>query len=171
MKFRKKTDVRRAGASLVATLPNANPPLIWRFDLERNHTFTLAMQGQDQEWELGVTSIKGEFHPVARFPERDDAEEAMASIGALLRNGGEWGSILGVLKLVAILIVLFAVAAVGTHFVLRRDMAQHSAVTATPAPVAPIQVAPPKPETPPVAPPMPPSGISLPADEVLKPPN
>jgi hypothetical protein len=72
-----QSDVHVAGSTLVATFANANPPLIWKFDLARNHSFTIALHGEDgDDWELGVTSPKGEFYPVARFASREDADEA-----------------------------------------------------------------------------------------------
>lgn len=117
MPLGKKPDVRRVGSSLIATFNKANPPLVWRFDLDRNHSFTFALQGQDHEWELGVTSVKGEFHPVARFPVREDAEEAFASISRILaRNSGGAG---GVLKTLGILLLLFVTAAGVTTLVTR----------------------------------------------------
>jgi hypothetical protein len=70
------TRIRRDGDTLTARLPRANPPLLWRFDLQHNHSFTLALRGADGDWELGITSLKGEFYPVARFASRADADEA-----------------------------------------------------------------------------------------------
>jgi len=80
------TTARRVKTSLVATLPKANPPVIWRFDLERNHSFTLALQGDNHDWDLGVTSAKGDFHPIAHFSLRADAEEAFARISKVLEG-------------------------------------------------------------------------------------
>jgi hypothetical protein len=176
---RKNLDVRRVKTSLVATFAKANPPLIWRFDLDRNHSFTLALQGDDQEWELGVTSPKGEFNPIARFPSREDAEEALASVGAILSKGSfSWVASLfktiGIGALVGVIILL------GLSLVAR--MAQTHVAPPAPAPVVQGSVAPPPLSPPPAAPapilnpasptsaPAPTGGIPMPADDVLKPP-
>ena len=78
--MKKRTEAKCNGLMLTAGFHAANPPLIWRFDLERNHSFTLALQGEEGDWELGVTSPKGEFYPVVHFLAREDAEEAFATI-------------------------------------------------------------------------------------------
>ena len=75
---KKSVTAKLVGPNLVASFPTANPPLIWRFDLERNHSFTLALQGENSDWEFGVTSPKGEFYSIAHFQSREAAEEAFA---------------------------------------------------------------------------------------------
>jgi len=80
----KKTEAKCNGMMLTAGFHGANPPLIWRFDLERNHSFTLALQGEEGDWELGVTSPKGDFYSVVHFLAREDAEEAFAKIEKIL---------------------------------------------------------------------------------------
>lgn len=176
MALQKKTNVRRDGSSLIATFPNANPPLIWRFDLERNHSFTVAMQGQDNEWELGVTSVKGEFHPVARFPMREDAEEAFETVSVSLAEGkGGWVS--SGLKFVGMCVLLFVLSA-GVAILVQEVAGQNSPVeqpvTATAKasveqPSAQDTATPPTP--PPTAPAEAPKGVPLSADDVLKPPS
>jgi hypothetical protein len=168
----RKPDVRRVRSSLVATLSRANPPLIWRFDLDRNHSFTLALQGQDNEWELGVTSPKGEFNPIARFPARDDAEEALAAIGKELGRGRlSW--VLGFLKMLALLMFLLFLAVLGWSLLLRmaaqrpiRIQAPQQSMETVPALPAPPPVAAAPPAAPAVT-----NGVPLPADEVLQPPK
>ena len=80
----KSVQAKLVGNTLVATFRKSNPNLIWNFDLERNHSFTLALQGEDGDFELGVTSPKGEFYPVARFASREDAEEAFSAVQKIL---------------------------------------------------------------------------------------
>lgn len=135
MHARRNLDVRRVGASLVATFAKANPPLIWRFDLERNHSFTLALQGDDNEWELGVTSPKGEFTPVARFPLREDGEEALARVGAVLAKG-RLGWVGGFLKTLGIAVLAFLIVLLGLSAVMR-------SASAPPHPEAPVVQTPP----------------------------
>jgi cbb3-type cytochrome oxidase subunit 3 len=163
MTFGKKLDVRRVKSSLVATLSKANPPLIWRFDLERNHSFTLALQGQDNEWELGVTSPRGEFNPVARFPLREDAEEALAAIGRELAKGRlRWVGCL--LKAIGVLALLFFIAVLVWSIVLRTSQNRLTQLDTPPeqAQAGSEPVSPPPPEVK--------NGIPLPADQVLQPP-
>ncbi len=99
----------KVGSTLVASFPSANPPLVWRFDLERNHTFTLALQGDDGEWELGMTSQKGEFYPVARFNHREEADLAMQKIErVLMRRSGSWKQrFLWFFAIVGVVLILF----------------------------------------------------------------
>jgi hypothetical protein len=170
MTFGKKLDVRRVRSSLVATLSKANPPLIWRFDLDRNHSFTLALQGQDNEWELGVTSPKGEFSPIARFPMREDAEEALAAIGGQLAKGRlSW--VIGFLKLLGIFALLLFMAILGWSILLRMAQPRLAQMQAPQeqgqeVPPALLPDVAPAPSPPPVTK----NGIPLPADEVLQPP-
>lgn len=160
MAFGKKPDVRRVKSSLVATLSKANPPLIWRFDLERNHSFTLALQGQDNEWELGVTSPRGEFNPVARFPLREDAEEALAAIGGELAKGRlRWVG--GFLKIIGMLALLLFIGAVVWSSFLRMSQHRLAQLESQQQVQAPQR---------PTGPSATQNGIPLPADEVLKPP-
>ena len=80
----KTTEAKCDGLMLTVGFPTANPPLIWRFDLERNHSFTLSLQGEEGDWELGVTSPKGDFYPVAHFVAREEADDALAKVGKAL---------------------------------------------------------------------------------------
>ncbi len=68
------------GHTLIAAFRTSHPPLIWQFDLEKNHSFTVALQGEEGDLELGVTSPRGEFYPIAHFTDREDAEEAFARV-------------------------------------------------------------------------------------------
>lgn len=112
----KKTEAKCNGMMLTAGFHGANPPLIWRFDLERNHSFTLALQGEEGDWELGVTSPKGDFYSVVHFLAREDAEEAFAKIEKILsRKSGAFSTIckaliavLGLAATVVLGVLLFA---------------------------------------------------------------
>jgi hypothetical protein len=66
--------------TLVATFRSSNPPTVWRMDLEKNHSFAVAIQKRSTDWELGVMSPKGEFTVVARFDDRAAVDEAMAEV-------------------------------------------------------------------------------------------
>ena len=167
MTTQKNLDVRRFKSSLVATFAKANPPLIWRFDLERNHSFTLGLQGDEQEWELGVTSPKGEFHPVARFASREDADEAFAAISeALAKPRTSWGAtclkIVGIIAIVYVVFMMFAAV---------QRQAPPPADSVSMEEEQDSSTPPPSPPPPPAPPPPPPNGVPLPADQVLKPPS
>ena len=159
---RKPVEARRTGNSLTAAFHRANPPLIWRFDLERNHSFSLALQGEEGEWELGLTSPKGDFHPIARFTLREEAEEAFIALERLRAKGGgnglsglSWGTILWRILATLVIVVLLGLVLVGIN-IGRHFFGVMSAASHTPASLsAPTEMRP---------------GIPVPADQFLKPP-
>ena len=75
-----RTCAKPIGQSLVATFHTASPPLIWQYDLEKNHSFTMTVQGEDGKWALGVTTPQGLFTPIAHFALRAEADEAFAVV-------------------------------------------------------------------------------------------
>jgi len=157
----KKTEAKCTGSMLTVGFHGANPPLIWRFDLERNHSFTLSLQGEEGDWELGVTSPRGDFHPVVHFSAREDAEEALMKVEKTLsRNKNPGSLILKVLMGLGIVAVIVVVAVVlfGTVIL------QHSSSLSTP--VNPVTVL-----TPQSTPTTMPEGIPVTADDVLKAPH
>ncbi len=108
---RQSVDVKRIDDALIAAFHRATPPMVWRFDLVRNHTFSLALQGDEGEWELGLTSPKGDFQPVARFALREDAEEAFIKVERILsRHQTAWlkvsARILGIIALLLLIGIL-----------------------------------------------------------------
>ena len=150
---KKPVEAKRVGAALVAAFRAAQPRLVWRFDLEKNHSFSVALEGEEGAWELGVTSPKGEFYPVARFPDREDADEAFAALQRALMKGKS-GFLGAMLKGLGFLALVFVLALVMTGFAVSRLGLLNAA--ATPAAAA-VQL-PPRP------------GMPLPADQVLRPP-
>jgi hypothetical protein len=148
----KKTEAKCQGMMLIAGFHSANPPLIWRFDLERNHSFTLSLQGEEGEWELGITTPKGEFYPVVHFVAREDAEEAFEKVERALAQKRSKGSQIAKAVTLVIMAALTIVLGVGlsAHFLWHR---------AEPLKATAII---PEPEIR--------NGIPLPADEVLKAP-
>ena len=155
----KKTEAKCSGATLIVGFHAANPPLIWRFDLERNHSFTLALQGEDNDWELGVTSPKGDFYPVAHFAAREDAEEAFAKVEkALSFRKGTSSALNKALLVLAAAIVLVVLGVAGFGFYINH--AAYSSLNNLSGSATPVMPTVPQQE-----------GIPLPADEVLKPPH
>jgi len=121
--IKKSVDVKCVGHTLVAGFHCANPPLIWKFDLERNHSFTISLQGEDGDWELGLTSPKGDFYPIARFINRELADEAFHALQKILMKSKlplpalpktllGW---LGLLALCFVLVILAHLAAVSVR--------------------------------------------------------
>ena len=150
------------GTNLVASFSCANPPLIWKFDLERNHSFTIALQGEEGDWELGITSPKGEFYPVTHFLSREDAEEAMAKVEkTLTKKRRAKGSLLLkllVFLLIMLILVFFACVGFGVYLVKHPDSALSYLTPSLPLeqglkPAEPIP------------------GVPIPADQILNPPN
>ena len=124
------------------------------------------MQGHDGEWELGVTSLKGEFHPIARFPLREDAEEAFETVARVLAQS-RFAWALTIIKWLVILLVVF--------FLSQFIVAAFVRMTPPPAPAPVVDNAEPPDfvdEPPPSNPPSnPEAAMPLPADTVLKPPS
>ena len=150
--MKKTTEVKCTKSMLTAAFHAADPPLIWRFDLERNHSFTLSLQGEEGDWELGVTTPKGDFYPVAHFAERDRADEALAKIEKALAKEKSIGPLL--LKAFAIVAVFSVLVIVGAV------MLGHS-VTAPSSAVGLLSAAPSAPQ----------GGMPQSADEILQPPS
>src|ERR1700733_1220974 len=117
---KKAVQAKLVGNTLVAVFRTSNPNLIWKFDLERNHSFTLALQGEEGDLELGVTSSKGEFYPIARFASQEDAEEAFTAVQKILMKGKRsWLKTLfiwiaGIIGLV--IVVTMGARYIGSHF-------------------------------------------------------
>jgi len=147
----------------------ASPPLVWRFDLERNHSFTLSLQGEEGDWELGVTSPKGEFYPVVHFDAREDAEDALAVVEkALSRKRGSSSLLTKALAFVGILALLVVAGVVIYGLMIEHSIRASSQIAPSisdmGSPMAPTAVAPPtaSPDT---------EGVPLSADDVLKAPH
>jgi hypothetical protein len=81
-----KQDVRArvVDHTLVATFRTSNPPTVWRMDMEKNHSFAVAIQKRANDWELGVMSPKGDFTVVARFDDREAVDQAMTEVEAAM---------------------------------------------------------------------------------------
>jgi hypothetical protein len=160
---KKSVEAKCVGASLVAAFHNAEPPLVWRFDLRQNHSFTLALQGEDGAWVLGLAFPNGDFHTVARFATREDAGKAFAVIEKILaKNKHVWLDYL--LKFFGVVFLIAALVFAGMvvrNLILRSS--ENPATAGNAAPAASSYVSPNRP-------PEIKSGVPLPADEFLRPP-
>lgn len=176
---KKSVQVKKVGNNLVASFHKANPPLIWNFDLDRNHSFSLALQGDEGDWDLGVTSPKGEFFSIAHFLEREDAEESFAKVEKILmkrRGRSVFGPILKYTVLLAgIAVVVFAILAFligprtpGGLSSSMGSMGRMAAPSGYPQPRGAYQ---PSPVATPAAPQEIPRGVPVPADEALQAPR
>jgi hypothetical protein len=169
LESRHPVEAKRIGTSLVAAFHRANPPLVWRFDLERNHSFSLALQGDEGEWELGLTSPKGDFQPVARFAVREDAEVAFIKVERILsKRDIAWFKL--ALKIVAVIVLLIAIAIPLSFFKIQWGSSQKSdtITSMTPSAAAPYAGMPEgaMPPQQPAPPPKP--GVPVSADDFLK---
>jgi hypothetical protein len=163
---RKPVEIKLVGPNLVAAFHRAQPPLIWRFDLERNHSFTVALQGDEGDWELGITSAKGDFYPIVHFAAREDAEDALESVQTLLMKKGRskfWGICKNFVLLLVVAALLFFG---GVHLMTRLNPSLASLVSPLTPATTSLAPAP----TPP-GPGALPSGIPVPADDVLTTPR
>lgn len=172
MRAKKKIDVRRVHSSLVANFSTAEPPLTWRLDLDRHDNFSLELRKYGETTTLGMLKAGTDFQPVASFPSRDDAEEALARVSKVMATGRfAW------IKRVFIGIALFLILI--TAFMLLLTVINsrpHIAQTTLPNPAmvhSPSSPAAPSgtPTAETTPPPDPKIGVPLPADEVLKAPS
>ncbi|MGE3622367.1 MAG: hypothetical protein AB7H77_00650 [Bdellovibrionales bacterium] len=146
LKLNYNVEARVVGTTLVAAFHKSNPSIVWKFDLERNHSFTISLHAKDSDFELGVASPKGEFYSIARFPTYEDAEEALRAVQKALmtkKMDGKWLR-RALFAVCAVAAVLFMIAFIG--YLLAGKM-------------------PSAPEKPVVR-----NGVPLPADQVLRPP-
>jgi hypothetical protein len=173
MRFRSEKSIkaRRAGTSLVAAFHKANPPLIWRFDLARNHSFTLLMQKEKDQWVLGLAPSENEFHAIARFTSHADAKEAFVAVEKILaRRAYAWiGTMLKVFSIVLAAVFICALLFLGILWgaELMRGIKTAPAVNQTF--LNGVQLPTQSPNGPAPAPAIKP-GVPLPADEYLRPP-
>lgn len=145
-------EIRYTHSSLVANFAKADPPVVWRFDLERNHSFSVALRPVNEVWELGVTLPNGEFHIIARFNEGAEAEVAYRRLAKVLAQGRfSWVRVM--VKGFVVVLVLLAVLYVTLLALQQGRFAASSHVVRQEE--APAAVA----------------GEPVPADEVLTPPS
>lgn len=165
-----KTTARRQGEVLVVFFESSEPSLVWRFDLEKNHSFALVLDHSENGWDLVVRTARNDSTPVAHFTLYDEAEAALLAVEKALmtcpRQPLFSGWTLGtVLKLVLLLGVIYLVA--GFFFGnsnVTLPTAATSALTsssATHTPVAPSATSAPDIKT----------GVPQSADSVLTPPG
>lgn len=152
-----KTKSARRGQILTVGFHNANPPLIWRLDLEQTHTFSMILQGAEGDWDLGMTSPRGEFTPVAHFSAREDAEDAFDEVEAAL-SAVQRGPLFRFFK--GVLYACILLIAVGEGIGLYKYLTELPAATKIAAPVVEQKAAPAAPEP----------GKPVSADDVLQAP-
>ena len=155
--MKQKTEARLKGTLLTVGFHTAKAPLIWRFDLEQNHSFSLALRAVGEDWELGMTTAKGDFSPIAVFEDRDSAQEALMRVEkALSKKGGPTALLFraaGIITLIASVLALLAILSVlGIHY---WGWWMNGAPTQTAAPQAPVMR----------------EGAPMSADEVLQAPT
>jgi len=144
----KKTQAIRDGMMLTVGFHTADPPLVWRFDVAGNPTFSLALQARENGWDFGFVAPKTEFSPVAHFAMRAHAEEALIAVERALEDR-KIGTLIGKGLLfagAAAVIILLLALTYGTFAASRSTPVANAATT--------LQ-----------------NGVPFAADDVLKPPN
>lgn len=160
-KRKQNVKVNLSGNLLVASFELSDPPTVWQFDLEKNHSFTLSLKRYENGWNLGITPFGDEFLPIAYFENYDAAENALEIIKKLIikrYNGKKLNYknplVSALLAMVALFFVLYLYAAV-TY-----QPGTNQALTAkAPNPAAALNKD---------AAPEPKVGVPVPADELLK---
>lgn len=157
----KKPDVttklvqREPGYCLLASFENSVPPVVWRHDLAKNPTFSLSLRGSGDDWTLGITEHtqhKADFVSIARFDNREEAEDAYAAVQkALFNKPFRLGALV-------IPVVLLAVFLLVVYSFMTRNTDSNRGETAPVAPTSEISKPAPKKEF----------GVPLSADEVLQ---
>src|ERR1700744_2252333 len=111
--MQKPVSAKMSGSTLVVSFQKSTPPLIWKFDLKENHSFTVALQGEYNDLQLGVNSSRGEFTPIAHFNDRDAAEEAFMALQEILmkRHRSIASMILAVLGVAFLVLIVIATIA------------------------------------------------------------
>jgi hypothetical protein len=155
--------VRLVGTTLVASFKNSEPVTLWHYDLEQNHSFSLALTERGGKWHLLLVEVNGDQKTIAEFPSRRDAEKALQSVQqALLSEGrGDWLSLLKPLGMlfVVIAVVYLLFSAMGWIF---DDKPEKS------SPIAPTTVTTTKEKAGQSSTELP-QGVPLSADDILKP--
>ncbi len=148
-----QTRTRTIGSQLVVAFRATTVPLVWQFDLEKNHSFALVIQGRESAWDFGVIDLKGDFHPVARFNDYADAEDALNAMERSLmkrRVHSRWRYLGWVL---AIIILVFALMTGMSS--INSTVERSTNLTSATSTAAPDKMQ---------------NGVPVTADDVLKPP-
>lgn len=123
---------KRCEASVIFAFREAEPPLVWRYDLARDPCFTLTARDSDSRCEIGFIQSDGAFSKIASFPERELAEAALLKIARVVGAPFiRWGRVL--LLSIVLALTAFTAAAIlsgsGAKAGLAPDASFLSAVT------------------------------------------
>ena len=153
---------------LVAVFEKASPPTVWKFDLARNHSFSLRMKGDEEAgWDLGVVLSADDFQRVAHFADHDEAHAAFDAVQKVLTQK-RFGKFWLVVKWLLAAIVLFLVISFGMNALMPLLSSSASLPAGMPIP-ADMAFAPSGKQAP-KAPVAPQAGVPQSADDVLQPP-
>ncbi|MDD3288893.1 MAG: hypothetical protein PHX43_07835 [Alphaproteobacteria bacterium] len=158
-KRKARIQVKLVGNTLIAAFGVGEPPLVWHFDTEQNHSFTVTLQRLEGDWDLVVTQ-NNETQAIAHFDNYDTAEAALMAVQKALMSKtplqkNKKHGFLGMFALlVAIAALIFAIAPSPTSVMetgVQKPIAGNASSPATnnKAPEAP-------------------AGVPVPADEALK---
>ncbi|MER2519233.1 MAG: hypothetical protein ABTQ34_00915 [Bdellovibrionales bacterium] len=92
----------RNEGSVVFAFRDAEPPLVWRYDLSRDPCFTMITRVNEAGWEVGFVQPSGNFSRIATFPERELADAALYKIARMVGTPIiHWGRLIALAMILA----------------------------------------------------------------------
>lgn len=89
--FQKQVSPHKAEANvidgiLIVSLPNAETPAVWRFDLTQVTIGGVEVRENDGRFVIGARNAKGELQDIAAYPTRESATQALTVITQAMMN-------------------------------------------------------------------------------------
>lgn len=89
--FQKHVSPHKASANvidgvLIVSLPNAETPAVWRFDLTQVTVGGVEVREDDGRFIIGARNAKGELQDIATYPTRESATQALTVITQAMMN-------------------------------------------------------------------------------------
>ena len=72
---------------LLVSIESADLPLVWQWDVEKNHTYVATLRRCESGWDLGVVLPQQEFAQIAHFENYETAETALTVVRQALMKG------------------------------------------------------------------------------------
>lgn len=71
---------------LIVSMPNAETPAVWRFDLSQVSIGGVEIRNDEGRFILGARNARGELQDIAAYPTRESATQALTEITAAMMN-------------------------------------------------------------------------------------
>lgn len=89
--FQKQVSPHKAEASvidgvLIVSMPNADTPAVWRFDLSQVTIGGVEVREDSGKFIIGARNAKGELQDIATYPTRETATQALNAITGAMMN-------------------------------------------------------------------------------------